>query len=286
MPRNCVLAGALKSGAEDVFPGDIAQDWLARWRDNPKALERELARAGADEEERGVANELALARAALERARGELCGGRGRLTELDAQQPQMHAERDARRTALAAARTAAQAAQLAARDLLVRSESVRTAENSLTVGLNRMSEQRAQLAARCTELERELASGDAPIVALEERLAEALAQRLAVDAQLAGARTALEAAEAELRTLDERRAACEQRVSAPRRARLMRARRWRRRAWPHPRRACDAKPLPSSSRPPILCSRRSRRGLRRMRACRPGRRRSPRRARMWNGSDR
>ena len=37
------IIGALKSGAEDVFPGDIAQDWLARWRDNPKALERELS---------------------------------------------------------------------------------------------------------------------------------------------------------------------------------------------------------------------------------------------------
>jgi len=34
---------ALRSGTEDVFPDDIAQDWLARWRDNPKALERELA---------------------------------------------------------------------------------------------------------------------------------------------------------------------------------------------------------------------------------------------------
>jgi NAD(P)-dependent dehydrogenase (short-subunit alcohol dehydrogenase family)/uncharacterized OB-fold protein len=34
---------ALRGGAEDVFPGDVAQDWLARWRDNPKALERELA---------------------------------------------------------------------------------------------------------------------------------------------------------------------------------------------------------------------------------------------------
>ena len=40
-----MLQGALRSGAEDVFPGDIAQDWLARWRDNPKALERELAHA-------------------------------------------------------------------------------------------------------------------------------------------------------------------------------------------------------------------------------------------------
>jgi NAD(P)-dependent dehydrogenase (short-subunit alcohol dehydrogenase family)/uncharacterized OB-fold protein len=37
------IVEALRGGAEDIFPGDIAQDWLARWRDNPKALERELA---------------------------------------------------------------------------------------------------------------------------------------------------------------------------------------------------------------------------------------------------
>lgn len=34
---------ALREGIEDVYPGDIAQEWLERWRDNPKALERELA---------------------------------------------------------------------------------------------------------------------------------------------------------------------------------------------------------------------------------------------------
>jgi NAD(P)-dependent dehydrogenase (short-subunit alcohol dehydrogenase family)/uncharacterized OB-fold protein len=34
---------ALKEGIEDVHPGDVAQEWLARWRDNPKALERELS---------------------------------------------------------------------------------------------------------------------------------------------------------------------------------------------------------------------------------------------------
>jgi hypothetical protein len=29
-----------------VYPGEIAQEWLARWRDNPKVLERELAAGG------------------------------------------------------------------------------------------------------------------------------------------------------------------------------------------------------------------------------------------------
>jgi len=37
------IVKALREGVEDLYPGDVAQDWLARWRDNPKALERELA---------------------------------------------------------------------------------------------------------------------------------------------------------------------------------------------------------------------------------------------------
>ena len=37
------LVRALQEGVEDVYPGDVAQEWLERWRDNPKALERELS---------------------------------------------------------------------------------------------------------------------------------------------------------------------------------------------------------------------------------------------------
>jgi NAD(P)-dependent dehydrogenase (short-subunit alcohol dehydrogenase family)/uncharacterized OB-fold protein len=38
------IIDALRSGVEDVYAGDVAQEWFDRWRDNPKALERELAR--------------------------------------------------------------------------------------------------------------------------------------------------------------------------------------------------------------------------------------------------
>jgi NAD(P)-dependent dehydrogenase (short-subunit alcohol dehydrogenase family)/uncharacterized OB-fold protein len=38
---------ALRDGVEDVYPGDVAQEWLERWLDNPKILERELAAGGA-----------------------------------------------------------------------------------------------------------------------------------------------------------------------------------------------------------------------------------------------
>ena len=37
------VVSALQQGIEDVYPGDVAQEWLERWRDNPKALERELS---------------------------------------------------------------------------------------------------------------------------------------------------------------------------------------------------------------------------------------------------
>jgi NAD(P)-dependent dehydrogenase (short-subunit alcohol dehydrogenase family)/uncharacterized OB-fold protein len=37
------MVQALRDGVEDVYPGDVAQEWLERWRDNPKALERELS---------------------------------------------------------------------------------------------------------------------------------------------------------------------------------------------------------------------------------------------------
>lgn len=34
---------ALRDGVEDVYPGDVAQEWLERWREDPKVLERELS---------------------------------------------------------------------------------------------------------------------------------------------------------------------------------------------------------------------------------------------------
>ncbi len=37
---------ALRDGVEDVYPGDVAQEWLERWRENPNVLERELAAGG------------------------------------------------------------------------------------------------------------------------------------------------------------------------------------------------------------------------------------------------
>lgn len=40
------IVKALINGIEDLFPGDVAQEWFVRWRENPKALERELVLGG------------------------------------------------------------------------------------------------------------------------------------------------------------------------------------------------------------------------------------------------
>jgi NAD(P)-dependent dehydrogenase (short-subunit alcohol dehydrogenase family)/uncharacterized OB-fold protein len=37
------LVRALEDGIEDVYPGDVAEEWLARWRESPKTLEREVS---------------------------------------------------------------------------------------------------------------------------------------------------------------------------------------------------------------------------------------------------
>lgn len=37
------IVEALRGSVEDVYPGDVAREWLARFLDNPKALERELS---------------------------------------------------------------------------------------------------------------------------------------------------------------------------------------------------------------------------------------------------
>jgi NAD(P)-dependent dehydrogenase (short-subunit alcohol dehydrogenase family) len=37
------IVQSLRAGVEDVYPGDVAQEWFATWRANPKVLERELS---------------------------------------------------------------------------------------------------------------------------------------------------------------------------------------------------------------------------------------------------
>ena len=165
-----------------------------------------------------IAKEVDNTQEALGRARAELDRGLLQLDALDGQRGMLESQREEHRERHLQRRAAAQAAQLAARDLLIRLEGRRSTESSMTVGLARMIEQRSQLLTRADELERELANGDAPIVAQEQLLGSLLARRLDVEAELSVSRRGLEEADAELRTLDGRRQSSEQRVQQAREA--------------------------------------------------------------------
>jgi chromosome segregation protein len=171
-----------------------------------------------DDEAADVAQERGVTQEALARARAGLDRGLLLLGELDSRRHELEGEREDRREAVASARARAQAAQVGARDLLIRIESRRSTEASMTVGIKRMTEQRTQLTRRRDELEQELAGGDEPIVQLEARLHDALARRLDIESELSVARRELEDADAELRALDEKRLSAEQLVTQAREA--------------------------------------------------------------------
>ncbi len=181
-----------------------------------RAQESTMRRERLEEEAAEVARELDIGKDTLARARAELDRGLLALDALDARRAELEAEREERREAVQAARTRAQAAQLACRDLLIRIESRRSSETSMSVGLKRMADQRAQTQVRATELESALADGDLPIVELEGKLKDFLARRLEVETELATERRALEEADGALRALDEKRLDAETRVNEAR----------------------------------------------------------------------
>ncbi len=183
-----------------------------------RAQESTLRRERLEEEAADVAQERGVTQEALARAGAELDRGLLLLGELDSRRHELENEREERRDAVASARARAQAAQMNARDLLIKIESRRSTESSVSVGMTRMTEQREQLVRRRDELEQELAGGDEPILQLESRLQDALARRLEVESDLSVARRALEDADLELRTLDEKRLSAEQLVNSAREA--------------------------------------------------------------------
>jgi chromosome segregation protein len=181
-----------------------------------RAQESTLRRERLEEEAADVAQERGVNQDALARAGAELDRGLLLLGELDSRRHELENEREDRRDAVTNARSRAQAAQMGARDLLIKIESRRSTQSSVSVSLSRMVEQSEQVVRRRDELEQELAGGDEPILQLEARLHDALERRLEVESDLSVARRSLEDADLELRGLDEKRLAAEQLVNAAR----------------------------------------------------------------------
>ena len=229
-----------------------------------RSQESTLRRERLEEEAAEVTREVGLGQDTLARARAELDRGLVALDALDSRRAGLEDEREERREAVQAARARSQAAQLASRDLLIRIESRRSSETSMSVGLKRMADQRAQTQIRSTELEAALADGDLPIVELEGKLKDFLARRLEVEV---GARDrAARARRSRQRVARARREApgCRDARQCSARGDGTGAPATRR------NRACVAKASSSSSPPRASTSPKSSRASPPMRRCRPG----------------
>ena len=181
-----------------------------------RSQESTVRRERLEEEAAEVTREAGIGQYTLARARAELDRGLVQLDALDSRRADLEGEREGCREAVQSARERFQTAQLTSRDLLIRIESRRSSDTSMTVGLKRMADQRAQTQVRSQELEAALSDGDLPIVELEGKLKDFLARRLEVETELATERRALEEADGSLRALDEKRLDAEQRVNAAR----------------------------------------------------------------------
>jgi len=145
-------------------------------------------------------------------ARARLEEAVARMAELEEQRRVLEEERDRLRDALLEARQRAEQDRNAAREVAIRVESRRTGHASLLAGLARLDGQITQYELRRADLDGQLAASETSEGQLKESLESALQLRVAVEAELGEARRALEAVDAGLRDLDERRVGAESAV--------------------------------------------------------------------------
>jgi len=116
------------------------------------------------------------------------------------------------------ARHVARESRELAHQLALSLESQRTKVNALTQSLARMGSQRAQLEIRLSELNAQLAEGDAPVLKLQAERQAILDQRIIVERDLAAARSALDGIENEMRKYEQTRQQSDQAALAQREA--------------------------------------------------------------------
>lgn len=112
------------------------------------------------------------------------------------------------------ARSDAREAREATHELALKLQGARTQLAALGQALTRMRNQRDQLLQRQAELAAQLATGDAPIKALETQRQACLEQRVVAERELAAARAGIEEVDAQLRDHETRRQAADQHALA------------------------------------------------------------------------
>jgi len=165
-----------------------------------------------------IEGHVAEAEASLKRSRGRLQEGVERMGTVEGQRQSLESERTALHAAVSNAREQAATDRAAVQQIAIRVESRRSSLDSASVSLDRFQEQLARFSARKAELQNQLDAGVAPLESQQAELEGLLGQRVDVDAALAEARRRVQTTEAELRDLNEGRAAREQEVETVRQA--------------------------------------------------------------------
>ncbi len=170
-------------------------------KERSERIEREMA---------DLAENLENTRAQGRASRSRLEAAVTRMAEIEQARHELDIERRKLLEAREEARMTARETREEVHRIALAIESQRAASQSLEQALERMRDQRAQLASRRTDIARQLTESDDPEKHLEKERQTYLNERLLVDKRLVEARTALGDHESELRRLEHERHQIEQ----------------------------------------------------------------------------
>ncbi len=181
---------------------DESRDRLVRLNAEASEIDTQM------EEAEGLLRE---SRARLEQSTGQMSVFEAQRTELESQRRSLGSDLDE-------VRIRAKRDQETAQDIAIRMESRKSTRDSAAIALERLRAQVVQFSSRRQELTEQLESDASPMGGKQENLNALLDSRIGVESRLGQARNSVQAAENQLRELQEKRQACEQATDQVRQA--------------------------------------------------------------------
>jgi len=163
-----------------------------------------------------VRNELAELGAVIEEARKRLGVAEAHLVKLESQRPELRNVQDGLLAAYNSARDDAEARRAAVSQIMIEFESRRAAQGAARSALERVVQQRDQLAARIAALETTTRDSEQPLEAFQQDLDVQLGRQVEVQTELSRQRDGLTTVEQHVKSAEDQRHGLEKRVAAER----------------------------------------------------------------------
>jgi chromosome segregation protein len=163
-----------------------------------------------------VRRELAELDTVIEEARKRLGAAERRLGELEAQRSELRKQQDILLAGYNSARESADAQRTAVGQIVIEFESRRAAQGAAKAALDRVIQQRVQLAGRIATLEASTRDSEPPLEVFQQELDGQLARQVEVQAELSRQRDGLTAVEQHVKASEEQRHSLEKRVATER----------------------------------------------------------------------